>query len=109
LSPQRARHVIKRHAPKLHVIAVVFNPLRFQSRYNLFRDFSQHVCRNNEAEMWVAELALGNRPFEVTDACNPKHMQFRTSHELWHKERLINMAVPACRPTGNTLHGSTRT
>jgi hypothetical protein len=88
-----ARHVIKRHAPKLHVIAVVFNPLRFQSRYNLFRDFSQHVCRNNEAEMWVAELALGSRPFEVTDACNPKHMQFRTNHELWHKERLINMAV----------------
>ncbi len=88
-----ARHIIKRVPSKLHVIAVVFNPLRFQSRYNLFRDFERHASQNKEVDLWVAELALGDRPFEVTDECNPRHMQFRTSHELWHKERLINTAV----------------
>lgn len=88
-----ARHVIKRVPSKLHVIAVVFNPLRFRSRYNLFRDFEQHAGHNKEINLWVAELSLGNRPFEVTEPCNLRHMQFRTGHELWHKERLINMAV----------------
>jgi hypothetical protein len=32
-----ARHIIKRLPSQLHVIAVVFNPLRFQSGYSLFR------------------------------------------------------------------------
>jgi hypothetical protein len=29
----------------------------------------------------------------VTDHSNPKHIQFRTDQELWHKERMINEAV----------------
>jgi len=94
-----ARHVIKRHTSKLHVITVNFNPLRYQSRNNLFRDFEKHANQDNkDTEFWVAELALGNRPFEVTEACNPKHLQLRTTHELWHKERLINLAVNRLPP-----------
>jgi hypothetical protein len=94
-----SRHVIKRHPSKLHVISVNFNPLRFQSRNNLFRDFEKHANQDNkDTEFWVAELALGNRPFEVTEACNPKHLQLRTTHELWHKERLINLAVSRLPP-----------
>jgi hypothetical protein len=94
-----SRHVTKRHQSKLHVISVNFNPLRYQSRNNLFRDFEKHANKDNpDTEMWVAELAFGNRPFEVTQPCNPKHLQLRTSHELWHKERLINMAVSRLPP-----------
>jgi hypothetical protein len=94
-----SRHVIKRHASKLHVISVNFNPLRYQSRNNLFREFEKHANQDNkDTEFWVAELALGNRPFEVTEACNPKHLQLRTTHELWHKERLINLAVSRLPP-----------
>ncbi len=87
-----ARHVIKRLEAKLHVIAVVFNPLRFLSRYNLFRDFERHAIASG-AELRVVELAYGDRPFEVTEAGHPNHIQFRTEHELWHKERMINAAV----------------
>ncbi len=92
----RANHVIKRLDSKLHVIAVVFNPLRFQSRYNLFSDFSKNTIAAG-ANLWVIELAFGNRPFEVTDCANPHHIQLRSDHELWHKERMINEAV-ACLP-----------
>ena len=87
-----ARHVIKRLDSKLHVIAVVFNPLRFQSRYNLFKEFQQHALAAG-ADLWVVELAFGDRPFEVTTSSNPQHIQFRTFDELWHKERMINEAV----------------
>jgi len=93
-----ARHVIKRLDAKLHVIAVVFNPLRFQSRYNLFRDFERHSRCNHDVDMKVVELALGNRPFEVTEAGNPNHWQIRTDQELWHKERMINIAVAKMLP-----------
>jgi hypothetical protein len=40
----------------------------------------------------VAELAYGDRPFEVTGG-DPLDVQLRTSHELWHKENILNVAV----------------
>jgi hypothetical protein len=94
-----ARHVIKRLPSTLHVIAVVFNPLRFQSRYNLFRDFERHAHANPEVELKVVELAFGDRPFEVTSPDNPDHWQIRTNQELWHKERMINIAVSRLLPS----------
>ena len=92
-----ARHVITPIDRKLHVVAVVFNPLRFQSRYNLFREFEQHA-RCQGADLWVVECAFGDRPFEVTQAGNPQHIQFRTYDEIWHKERMINLAVSRLPP-----------
>ena len=35
----------------------------------------------------LAELAYGERPFEVT-GIDPLDIQLRTSHELWHKEKV---------------------
>jgi hypothetical protein len=87
-----ARHVIQRIQKPLHVIAVVFNPLRFQSRYNLYREFEQHALAQG-ANLWTVELAMGDRPFEVTNSNNPQHIQWRSFDELWHKERMINQAV----------------
>ncbi len=87
-----ARHVVKKLDSKLHVIAVVFNPLRFLSRYNLFREFEQHALAHG-ANLWVVEMAFGNRPFEVVREGEPQHIAMRTEHELWHKERIINAAV----------------
>ncbi len=89
---RHARHVIQRVPDTLHVIAVVFNPLRFVSRYNLFKEFAEHATASG-ADLRVVEVAFGDRPFEVTTCDNPKDIQFRTSHELWHKERMINAAV----------------
>ena len=91
-----ARRQIKRLASELHVIAVVFNPIRFISRYNLFESFRKHA-EDAGARLWVVELAFGERPLEIADPTNPQHIIFHThkahDQELWHKECMINEAV----------------
>jgi hypothetical protein len=87
-----ARRQIKRLDAELHVIAVVFNPIRFVSRYNLFESFKKHV-EDSGAKLWVVELAFGERPLECAEPGHPRHIIFRTDQELWHKEAMINAAV----------------
>lgn len=41
----------------------------------------------------TVEIAYGDRPHAVTERGNPDHVQLRTRHELWHKERALNIAV----------------
>lgn len=76
----------------LHVIAVVSNPIRFRSRYELFKKFEHHVCCSG-AKLHVVEVAYGDRPFEVTDPDVSTHLQLRTRHEVWHKENMINLGL----------------
>ena len=77
---------------KLHVVTCVSNPLRFQSRYRLYRDFAKHM-RDSGVELYTAECAFSERPFEVTEAGNPRHLQLRTTSEIWHKENLLNLMI----------------
>jgi hypothetical protein len=37
------------------------------------------------------EVAYGNRPFAITEAENPRHLQLRTASEIWHKENALNL------------------
>lgn len=76
----------------LHVIAVVSNPVRYKSRYTLFEKFRKQ-CTSSNHKLWVVEAAFGDRPFEVTDSCNPNHIQFRSWDEIWLKENMINLAI----------------
>jgi len=39
----------------------------------------------------TVEAQLGDRPFMVTEADNPRHVQIKTVEELWHKENMINI------------------
>ena len=87
-----ARHGIRRLPSNLHVIAVVFNPLRFLSRYNLYKEFADRAEAQG-ATLWVVELAFGARPFEIAVEGRPRNILFRSYQELWHKERMINEAV----------------
>ncbi len=77
---------------KLHVITVISNPVRYQSRYKLYREFEKHVACSG-GTLWTVEIAFGDRPFEVTQAGNPYHLQLRTFEELWHKENMINLMI----------------
>ena len=45
------------------------------------------------AILYTAELALHERAHEITSHNNPQHIQLRSSHELWHKENLLNLAI----------------
>lgn len=74
------------------MIAVISNPIRYNSRYKLFYRF-QREMEEAGASLIVVELAFGNRPFEITDSSNSHHVQLRTTSEIWHKENLINLGV----------------
>jgi hypothetical protein len=78
----------------LHVIAVVSNPLRFNSRYNLYQNFAQHVAQSG-AVLHTVELAYGKRPYEIHEVCKHAHHTYgyRTHEELWHKENLIQLGI----------------
>ena len=81
---------------KLYVVVPWFNPVRYASRYQLFRDFAAHM-RSLEVELVIVELAFGDRPFEVTESENEMHLQLRTDQELWLKENLINLGIAHLR------------
>lgn len=77
---------------KFHVITMISNPVRYKSRYALFKKFEQHVLEHTP-NLWVCELQLGDRPFVITDRCNPRHIQLRTWDEIWHKENCLNLLI----------------
>lgn len=79
-------------AELLHVVAVISNPIRFQSRYRLYRQFEKHM-KDSGVNLVTVEVQQGDRPFEVTEACNPNHLQMRTFDELWIKENMINLGI----------------
>ncbi len=78
---------------KLHVIAVIFNPMRFKRRYELYWAFKKHMEAQPNVVLWTVEAAFGDRPFEVTEAGNPFHLQLRTWDILWIKERMARLCI----------------
>lgn len=82
----------------LHLAVVYSNPFRWQVRRELANDCFYHLEHLPNVVVHRGELAYGERPFEVTEAGNPLHVQFRTNHELFHKEniqaRVINTFPP---------------
>ena len=76
----------------LYVIAVVSSPVRYRSRYELYRAFERHM-EESGAIVYTVEWAFGDREFEVTEPNNPQHIQVRGSHELWNKENMINIGL----------------
>lgn len=74
-----------------HIITPVFNPAHYRCRTPLFNNFKKHVI-DAGAKISVVELAYGTKPFEITTGL-PSELQLRTRAMLWHKERLINLAI----------------
>lgn len=77
---------------KLHVVTAISNPWRYRSRYELYQNFAKRV-HDAGAVLWTVETAFGRRPYEVTSCDNPQHIQLRTTHELWLKENMLNLAI----------------
>jgi hypothetical protein len=77
----------------LHVIGVISNPVRYHTRWKLFKRWHREMLETPNVKVYIVELAFGNRQFQVTDPTNPNHLQLRTQNELWHKENMLNIAV----------------
>lgn len=73
----------------LHVVSVISNPVRYASRYRLYRDFEARM-RAAGVTHHTVELTFGARPCAVE---TPNHIQVTSFDELWHKENLINIGI----------------
>jgi hypothetical protein len=92
LYPENDHCINKLDISKFYVISVISNPIRFKSRFNLFRKFQEHMAELG-VQLIVVEQAFGDRPFVITERDNPFHVQLRTDQELWHKENMINIGI----------------
>jgi hypothetical protein len=82
------------------VITVVFNPIKYRSRYELYHKFDEHMTRSGVILLTVEcifdvddELGLPKQKFELTRSTDPRHLQIKAPSVLWLKENLINIAV----------------
>jgi hypothetical protein len=75
----------------LHVVAAVFNPLRFRSRAAAYKVFEKHV-QDAGAILHTVDVAFGERPHAVTTS-ESGHLQLRTWEELWLKEAAWNVGI----------------
>ena len=82
----------------LHVIGVISNPIRYNSRYRLFRKWYEEMQNTRNVKVYVVEVAYGNRQFECTEAGNSMHLQLRSKQEIWLKEGMINLGVKHLLP-----------
>lgn len=82
----------------LHVIAVISNPVRYQSRYRLYKEFEKEMLNTPNTRLYTVEAAHGDRYHEITSADNDKHLQVRAKSEIWNKENLINLGVKHLLP-----------
>lgn len=77
---------------KLYVCTMISNPVRFRTRWKLYQDFARHVEAAG-AVLYTAEVAFADREFAITEPDNPRHLQLRTTDELWHKENALNLLI----------------
>ena len=82
---------------KLYVVTVISNPVRYKTRYDLYRRFAKQM-QAVDVPFYTVEMAFGDRPFEVTSADNQCHIQVRSDQELWHKENLLNLVIEKLPP-----------
>lgn len=87
----------------LHVATMYSNPQQWPVRRQLFYDFRKRTEASPNVRLYVGEVAFGDRPFEATSADNPRDFQFRTSHELWLKENVLNLVVARVPPSAKYL------
>jgi hypothetical protein len=84
---------------RLYVITTVFNPLRFRSRMWNYWTFAS-MCEKAGAILYTAEIAFGDREFEITQKDNPRHLQLRVrdNQEIWLKENSLNLLLERLPP-----------
>jgi len=76
----------------LHVVTVVYNPIDWESRLRLYREFEAHMLASGVC-LTTVECALGSRPHLLGGEARVNHVGVRASTLLWNKENLINLGI----------------
>jgi len=90
----------KKIEDKLNVIIVISNPLNYNRRYILAKEFINRILKEEKfVNLYIVELCYGNeQEFMITEKHNKNHLQLRTIDPIWHKESMINVAVEYLLP-----------
>jgi len=97
---------------RIHIVGVYNNPFRWRKRRELFNDWRRHMMNSPNVELYVVELAYGNRPHEVTDPNqHANDIQLRTDCEMWRTmaEEFIEAYDAEARMKVLTVWGSFKT
>lgn len=85
--------LIKENA--LHVVGVCSNPVRYNSRYRLAREWIKQMLHTENVKLTIVEAAHGDRHHEI-EQIYPEHtfdsFRVRTNSYAWIKESMINLA-----------------
>jgi hypothetical protein len=76
----------------LDVVTAIANPIRWQSRARLYRQFEEQML-DSGVRLTVVECAYGDRPFELADNPHITHVPVRARSLLWVKENLLNIGL----------------
>lgn len=79
-------------AELLHVVTTVSNPVRWESRIKLYRQFEQHML-DSGVQLTTVECAYGDRPFEADGTPRVNHVGVRAKTPIWIKENLVNIGI----------------
>ena len=78
----------------LYVVTTSFNPRRYRKRWKNRDDFARHVL-DSGAYLVDIEASFGERAEVIKEQVSERHLiiHVRTSHEIWLKENMMNVAV----------------
>jgi hypothetical protein len=79
-------------AELLDVVTCVANPLRWNSRLDLYRAFERHML-DSGVRLTTVECAYGDRPFECGGTPGVAHVALRSHSVIWNKEALLNAGI----------------
>lgn len=80
---------------KFHILTVISNPVRYQSRYKLYEMFAEDIQRKG-AQLWTIEMQTGARTAAITKYEHAKEVTLWSSAltgEPWVKENLLNVGI----------------
>jgi hypothetical protein len=78
-----------------HVIMMVSNPMRYESRFDLYRQAAPDLIRKG-GNLWVVEVGTGARIHQITDDAKPQEFLISSSNLtgiVWIKENVQNVAA----------------
>ncbi len=84
---------------KLDVIIVCSNPVRYHSRYRLFRQCAKELAATSHVRLHVVEGVYKGRQAECAPVNHEyNYQEFKLHSEIWVKENLINLGVKHLLP-----------
>ena len=85
-----------RESDRLWFITSVANPCGYQSRYNLYDNFVDHITKTVRANLLTVECAFDDEDHHLKDDpsnSNYKIVRVRSKSRLWNKENLCGIGI----------------